>query len=81
MAKDSDIRADSEVVRDTNMMTRSDSNITDFDDAATVRWLRARLEPARVRTAATPAAEAVDRIRARVFGEATPRRGHRSIAA
>jgi hypothetical protein len=63
------------------MLTRPEGNISDIDDAATVRWLRAKLEPARNHVGAAPTTEAVDRIRARIFGEAAPRRHHRSIAA
>ena len=80
-AKDPGIRTDSEIVKDANMVTSREPNISDFDDAATTRWLRLKLEPARRNVAAGPTAEAVDRIRARVFGDATPRRGHRPIAA
>ena len=63
------------------MVTSPEPNISDFDDAASARWLRLKLEPARRAVASAPTAEAVDRIRARVFGEAAPRRRHRSIAA
>ena len=80
-AKDHGIRADSETVKDTNMLTRPAGNISDIDDAAAVRWLKATLEPARLHVGAAPTAEAVDRIRARIFGESAPRRHHRSIAA
>ena len=80
-AKDPGIGADSEVVKDTNMLTRAPGNISDIDDAATVRWLRAKLEPARIHVGSAPTTEAVDRIWARIFGEAAPRRNHRSIAA
>lgn len=63
------------------MVTSPEPNISDFDDATAARWLRLKLEPARRDVAKAPTAEAVDRIRARVFGETAPRRRHRSIAA
>ena len=63
------------------MVTSPEPNISAFDDASAARWLRMKLEPARRKVAGAPTAEAVDRIRARVFGEAVPRRRHRSIAA
>lgn len=63
------------------MVTSPEPNISDFDDAAASRWLRLKLESARRTVAKAPTAEAVDRIRARVFGDAVPRRRHRSIAA
>ena len=80
-AKEFGSRADSEIVKDDDMVTSPEPNISDFDDAAATRWLRLKLEPARRAVASAPTAEAVDRIRARVFGEAAPRRRHRSIAA
>lgn len=80
-AKDPGIRADSEVVKDKNMLIRPAANISDFDDAATARWLREKLEPARLHVGTAPTADAIDRIRARVFGEPGFRRSRRSIAA
>jgi len=78
-AKESAAEADSEFVKDVDMVTSPEPNISDFDDAAAARWLRLKLEPARRTVRKTPTAEAVDRIRARVFGVAVRRR--RSIAA
>jgi hypothetical protein len=57
------------------------NNVTDIEDAATVRWLAKTLEPARQRARKVPSAEAVDRIRAQVFGETQARRTRREIAA
>ncbi len=80
-AKESGPEADSEIVKDVDMVTSPEPNISEIDDAAAARWLRLKLEPARRTVAKAPTAEAIDRIRARVFGEAAPRRRHRSIAA
>ena len=63
------------------MVTSPEPNISEIDDATAARWLRLKLESARRTVANAPTAEAVDRIRSQVFGEAAPRRGHRSIAA
>ena len=79
--KDLGVSADSEVVRVTNMTTRTASKITDIEDAANVRWLAKKLEPARAQVQSAPTEEAVNRIRARVFGDAAPRKVSRSIAA
>jgi len=81
MVKDPGVTADSEIVRVTNMTTSTVAKITDIEDAANVRWLAKMLEPARTRVRATPTDEAVDRIRARVFGDAAPRKVSPSIAA
>ena len=80
-AKESTSGADSEIVKDIDMVTSPEPNISDYDDAAAARWLRLKLAPARQSVAKSPTAEAIDRIRARVFGDAVPRRRHRSIAA
>lgn len=75
------IPADAETVKATNMPDESASNVTTIEDATTARWLSKALAPARAEAASGPSAEAVDRIRARVFGEAAPRRAARKIAA
>ena len=80
-AKESASGADSELVKDVDMVISPEPNISDFDDATAARWLRLTLEPTRRNGPKAPTAEAVDRIRARVFGDAAPRRRHRSIAA
>jgi hypothetical protein len=63
------------------MPTETAANVTTIEDATAARWLAKTLAPARADVAAGPSAEAVDRIRARVFGEAAPRRAARKIAA
>jgi len=57
------------------------SNISGIEDASTARWLSGALAPAQRRSKDGPTAEAIDRIRARVFGDAAPRKARRSIAA
>lgn len=57
------------------------NKLSDFEDATTARWLTATLAPAKRRTKEGPTTEAVDRIRARVFGDAAETRTRRSIAA
>ena len=64
-----------------DMTTRTAATITDIEDAAAARWLSKKLEPARAQVQATPTDDAVDRIRARVFGDAAARKTSRSIAA
>ncbi len=60
----------------------SDANrINEIEDAATARWLAATLTPAKRRISQRPTDEAIDRIRARVFGDAAARKVTRSIAA
>jgi hypothetical protein len=61
------------------MTTEAPATITNFEDAATVRWLVRVLAPARNRVASGPTDEALERIRARIFGEA-PRKA-RTLAA
>jgi hypothetical protein len=68
-------------VKDVDMATSPELKIRHFDDAATARLLRLKLEPARRDLANAPSADAVDRIRARVFGTPALSRRHRSIAA
>lgn len=55
--------------------------IANFEDASTMRWLTATLVPARRRNKHVPTAEAIDRIRDRVFTDTAASRAHRSIAA
>lgn len=63
------------------MATKPAAKITDIEDAATAKWLAKTLEPARAEAGARPDVDAVERIRARVFGDALPRKASRSIAA
>jgi hypothetical protein len=58
-----------------------DDAVTPIEDAVAVRWLVRTLEPARARVAAGPSPEAVERIRASVFGDTLPRRKARRLAA
>jgi hypothetical protein len=62
------------------MKTTSQSP-TDFRVASTARWLSEALLPMRERVAAEPSDEAVERIRARVFGETHTRKRARRLAA
>ena len=64
-----------------NMNTRPPAAITDIEDAATVRWLARTLAAARADARRLPSDEAVDRIRTRVFGDATARKHRQRIAA
>jgi len=77
--KDLGIAADSEIVKATTMSNAN--NINEIEDASTARWLSGALAPAQRRAKDGPTAEAIDRIRARVFGDAAPRKARRSIAA
>jgi len=63
------------------MTTATAHNVTGIEPAATARWLARALEPARRDVRTGPTAEAVDRIRARVFGEALSAKPPRRIAA
>jgi len=63
------------------MTTRTAATVTDIEDAATARWLDRTLQPARARLQRVPDTSAIERIRARVLGEAAARRAARSIAA
>ena len=63
------------------MTTQTPDNVSTIEDGSNSRWLAARLAPARARVAVVPTDEAVDRIRARVFGEAAARKKVRKIAA
>ena len=66
------------VVREMN--TNQPAAITDIEDAATVRWLARALAPARAASHREPTDAAIDRMRARIFGE-TVRKPHRQRAA
>lgn len=61
------------------MMNPTPAAITNIEDASTARWLAKTLAPARNRVQAEPSEEAIERIRARVFG-AAPRKA-RTLAA
>jgi hypothetical protein len=61
------------------MTTETAAPITSIQDASTARWLARALEPARTRVLAAPSQAAIERIRARVFGE--PLRKARTLAA
>jgi hypothetical protein len=43
--------------------------VSHIQDASTARWLARALEPARARVLAEPGEEAIERIRARIFGD------------
>ena len=83
MAKDRRIPADSETDEAKRMTTKTKepATITSIESASAARWLRVALAPARARAKQEPTATAVDRIRARVFGEGVQKKTHRSIAA
>ncbi len=59
----------------------TDDNVSEFEAATTARWLKETLEPARRNVQAVPTAEALDRMRERVFGEAAPAKKQGKIAA
>jgi hypothetical protein len=65
------------------MTSKAPARISSFEDASTAKWLASALAPTRGRTASVPSAEAVARIRTRVFGEAqgSSRKGARILAA
>jgi hypothetical protein len=63
------------------MTTTAPDNVTAFEDAANSRWLAERLAPARARVQQEPTEDAVERIRARVFGDRAARKKQRKIAA
>lgn len=63
------------------MTTKTPTNISTMEEAASARWLAATLEHARIDVKSVPTADAVDRIRARVLGEQAPRKVRQSIAA
>jgi hypothetical protein len=61
------------------MNSEATATISNFEDAATVRWLARVLAPVRNRLASEPSDEALARMRARVFGDA-PRKARRLAA-
>jgi len=63
------------------MTHETPASVHSIETASTSRWLSRALAPARARSNEVPSAEAIDRIRARVFGETSPRKRERSIAA
>jgi hypothetical protein len=63
------------------MNTDTPANVTNIDDATAARWLTETLEPARARAKEGPTASAIERIRARIFGDAAAAKKDRSIAA
>lgn len=50
-------------------MTTRPAAITPIEDTATMRWLSRTLEPVRDDVASVPTGDAIERIRARLFGE------------
>ena len=79
MVKDLGAAADSESMKAMNMSNPNRMN--EVEDAATARWLAAALAPEKRRIRQRPADEVIERIRARVFSDAAPRKVTRSIAA
>jgi hypothetical protein len=69
--------------KETSMTTTTETldNVSTIEDASNARWLAAKLILARARAKETPSAEALDRIRARVFGPEAVRKKERRIAA
>ena len=65
----------------TEALENAADNISDFEDAATARLLTAYLEPARKAAREVPTAEAVARMRARIFGESVAEKKDIRIAA
>jgi hypothetical protein len=61
------------------MTAKTPAAITNIEDAATVRWLAGVLAPVRNRVTTEPSEQAIERMRARIFGEA-PRKS-RTLAA
>jgi len=55
--------------------------VTSISTASTARWLVSTLATARLEAKAAPSPEAVERIRAQVFGEGAGRRHTRTLAA
>ena len=65
------------------MTTETPAAITNIQDASTARFVARALAPARDRVLAEPTDEALERIRARIFGEraAVGGRKTRTLAA
>jgi hypothetical protein len=51
------------------MVTRTPAAVTNIEDASIARWLTRTLAPSRARVMSAPAQAAVQRVRARIFGE------------
>jgi hypothetical protein len=86
MVKDLGVPADSEIVKveamtDATKTADTTATVHSIEAASTARWLASALAPARARAKQAPAADAIDRIRARVFGEPAAKKRERSIAA
>jgi len=65
----------------TTMNMKQPAAITDIEDAATVRWLARTLAQARAQARRHPSADAIGRMRTRVFGEHAMRKTRERIAA
>ena len=52
-----------------SMTNKTPANVTPIEDLAASRWLVAALAAARSEVQSEPTGEAVERIRARIFGE------------
>ena len=63
------------------MTKQTPAAMNDIEAATTARWLTRALQPARAEAMAGPSAEAIDRIRARVFGEPTTKKRFKTLAA
>ena len=85
MVKDLGVPADSEIVKAEAMTdttkTATTATVHSIEAASTARWLANALAPARARAKQAPTENAIDRIRARVFGETGAKKRERSIAA
>ncbi len=57
------------------------ATVTSMDDANNARWLARALAPARAHIATIPSDDAISRIRARVMGDAAPRKRTKTLAA
>ncbi|HZP57095.1 MAG TPA: hypothetical protein VFC53_06020 [Dehalococcoidia bacterium] len=63
------------------MTNRDDAEIPTIEDAATTRWLAQTLQGARERSREAPSLEAIDRMRARIFGEGARKKERQILAA
>jgi hypothetical protein len=61
------------------MVTRTPAAITNIEEASTARWLARTLAADRARVLSEPSDAAVERIRARLFGERSKK--ERTLAA
>jgi hypothetical protein len=62
------------------MTENTPETVSAIEDAATARWLARTLAPARAAVARHPSPQAIDRMRARIFGEEAPRKRSRIAA-